>query len=207
MGPKQSAVMKGQLGPLSKLAQLAPRINPCRKPRKPIRSFGHHAFEGEGVAFPSPTILVNACSPKPQHRNQNSPRASATMCLKARVILFYGKESKKRTSTEASISHQKIAQVQSQCGKVMLLGESVRINHSFSSSGLNPVCEGLLLEMRKGGHKEIPTKLHLVHRTFVDIVIANTFIICFAGRDSVAQSRRASDPRQIKTVGAHHGAA
>jgi hypothetical protein len=70
---------------------------------------------------------------------------------------------------------------------VMLSGESVRINRSFGSSGLNLACKGLLLGMQKGGHMETPMKLHLTHRTFVGIAIVNTFI-CFAGRDSLAQS-------------------
>jgi hypothetical protein len=44
-----------------------------------------------------------------------------------------------------------------------------------------------LLGMWKGGHKEIPTKLYLVHWTFVNIMIVNTFVVCFVGRDNLAQ--------------------
>jgi hypothetical protein len=81
------------------------------------------------------------------------------------------------------------------------LRESVRINHSFGSSGLNLACEGLLLGMRKGDRKETPTKLHLtqrtfINRTFINIMIVNTFIVCFTERDSLTQRRRTSDLRQ-----------
>jgi hypothetical protein len=105
-------------------------------------------------------------------------------------------------------SHQKNKKVQSQCASVTLLGESVCINHSFGSSGLNIVCKGLLLGMRKGGHKENPTKLYLAywtfinimtvntfiltHWTFVNIMTVNTFVVCFIGRDNLAQRRSSS---------------
>jgi hypothetical protein len=51
---------------------------------------------------------------------------------------------------------------------------------------LNLTCEGLLLWMRKGGRKETPTTLRLMHRTFTGITITDTFV-CFAGRDELAQ--------------------
>jgi hypothetical protein len=73
-----------------------------------------------------------------------------------------------------------------------IFGELVRINRSFSSSGLNLTGEGLLLGMQKGGHKETPTKLHLTRRTFVSITIANTSIDV-AGRNDLAQRRRPRD--------------
>jgi hypothetical protein len=76
------------------------------------------------------------------------------------------------------------------------LRESVCINHSFGSSGLNLACEGLLLGMRKGDRKETPMKLHLTQRTFINIMIVNTFIVCFTERDSLTQRRRTSDLRQ-----------
>jgi hypothetical protein len=74
--------------------------------------------------------------------------------------------------------------------------ESICINHSFGSSGLNLIYEGLLLGMWKGGRMETVTKLHLVRWTFTVIIIANTFIVCFAGWDSLTQRQRASDLRQ-----------
>jgi hypothetical protein len=94
--------------------------------------------------------------------------------------------------TEVSISHQKTVKVQSQCVRVTLLWESVCINHSFGSSGLNLAYEGLLLGMRKGGRKETPIKLYLTHWTSINIMTVNTFIICFVGRDMLTQRRSSS---------------
>jgi hypothetical protein len=47
-------------------------------------------------------------------------------------------------------------------------------------------------------------KLHLTHWTFTNIIIANTFIVCFAGRDSIAQRRRALDLRECHDYLHHH---
>jgi hypothetical protein len=54
-----------------------------------------------------------------------------------------------------------------------------------------------MLGMWKGGRKETPMKLHLVHHTFINITITNTFIVYFAGRDSLAQSQCASDNHRL----------
>jgi hypothetical protein len=121
-------------------------------------------------------------------------------------------------------SHQKNKKVQSQCVRVTLLGESVRINHSFGSSGLNIVCKGLLLGMRKGGRKENPMKLYLAywtfinimtvntfiltHWTFVNIMTVNTFVVCFIGRDNLAQRRSSSSvggPTSVHRSGGPRG--
>jgi hypothetical protein len=42
---------KGQMGPLSKPAQVAPRHNLCIESIKFTKSFGNPSFEGEGDAF------------------------------------------------------------------------------------------------------------------------------------------------------------
>jgi hypothetical protein len=80
-------ITKGQMDPHSKLAQVAPHISPHREPCKLTESFGHHAFKGEGDFFSSSFNFVNACLPKPQRRNENSPTALATARSKARVTL------------------------------------------------------------------------------------------------------------------------
>jgi hypothetical protein len=181
------------MGPLSKPAQVAPHHNLRTESIKFAMSSGNPTFEGEGDAFSRKRTQRNVGSPKPKRRSQNSPKALATPRLKARVKLSLGKELKKCMLAEASMSHQKTTKVQSQCVRVTLLGEPIHINHSFGSSGLNLACEGLLLGMRKGGHKEIPMKPHHAHMTFTHIMIDNTFVIHFAGSDSLAQRRCASD--------------
>jgi hypothetical protein len=175
------------VGPLSKPAQVVLRPNLRTKPTKPAKGFDNHVFEGKGDAFLRKNNQGNTCSSKPQHRRQNLPRASATPYLKARVTLFRGKESKKFMLTEALVLLQKTEKVQSQCMRVTLLGESVRINDKFGSLGVNLVCEGLLLGMGKGGHKEIPMKLYLTHWTFINIMTINNFVVCFVGRENLTQ--------------------
>jgi hypothetical protein len=68
-------------------------------------------------------------------------------------MFFQGKELKKHTLIEASISHPKTVKVQSQCVRVTLLEESVCNNHSFGSSGL--------LGVWRGDREETPMKFHL----------------------------------------------
>jgi hypothetical protein len=70
---------------------------------------------------------------------------------------------------------------------VTLLGELIRINCSFGSLGLNLASEGLLLGMQKGGRKETPMRLYLMHGTFTNVMTINTLIPCVAGRGSHAQ--------------------
>jgi hypothetical protein len=41
-----------------------------------------------------------------------------------------------------------------------------------------------------------PTKLYLVYWTFINFVTANTFAVCFVGRDNLAQRRCAPNLRQ-----------
>jgi hypothetical protein len=52
------------------------------------------------------------------------------------------------------------AKVQSQRARVTLSGESPRKNHRIDSSGLNLSCEGLLLGMWAGGHRDSNTEAH-----------------------------------------------
>jgi hypothetical protein len=44
--------------------------------------------------------------------------------------------------------------------------ESLHINHRSDSLGLNLACDGLLLEMRTEGHKELPNEASPRARTF-----------------------------------------
>jgi hypothetical protein len=44
--------------------------------------------------------------------------------------------------------------------------------------------------MRKGDRKETPTKLHLAHGTFIDIMTVNTFVVYFAKKRITSPAHR-----------------
>jgi hypothetical protein len=69
-----------------------------------------------------------------------------------RVTLF-NKQNRERLITETLVGAHK-ANVQSQRVGVMLFGEAPHNYHRIGSSGSNLTCEGLLLVMRAGGHRD-----------------------------------------------------
>jgi hypothetical protein len=63
-GPKPQ---KGQVGLLSKMAQIVSRLSLRKKPTKFAKSFGNYVFKGEGDTFPRKNNQGNTHSPKPYH--------------------------------------------------------------------------------------------------------------------------------------------
>jgi hypothetical protein len=98
-----------------------------------------------------PGSTINALSRKLSKHQ----RASATTHSKPRVMFLQEKTVKEMcTHRSHKISHKSM-KVQSQCARVTLFGDSVRINHMFGSSGLNLASEGLLLGMRNRARKGV----------------------------------------------------